>query len=38
MFAWSSVGNSNYNALQATLRKQFGGGFIRPQLHVFEVD
>jgi hypothetical protein len=23
-FAWSSIGNSNYNALQATLRKQFG--------------
>jgi Carboxypeptidase regulatory-like domain len=22
--AWSSIGNSNYNALQATLRKQFG--------------
>jgi Carboxypeptidase regulatory-like domain len=27
MFAWSSIGNSNYNALQANLRKQFGGGF-----------
>ena len=26
MFAWSSIGKSNYNALQATLRKQFGGG------------
>jgi hypothetical protein len=26
MFAWSSVGTSNYNALQATLRKQFGNG------------
>ena len=26
MFAWSSIGSSNYNALQATLRKQFGGG------------
>lgn len=26
MFAWSSVGSSNYNALQATLRKQFGNG------------
>ena len=26
MFAWSSVGSSNYNALQASLRKQFGGG------------
>ena len=25
MFGWSSVGNSNYNALQATLRKQIGG-------------
>jgi len=25
MFAWSSIGTSNYNALQATLRKQFGG-------------
>ncbi len=24
MFGWSSVGSSNYNALQATLRKQFG--------------
>ncbi len=26
MFAWSSIGKSNYNALQATLRKQFIGG------------
>ena len=26
MFAWSSIGKSSYNALQATLRKQFGGG------------
>jgi Carboxypeptidase regulatory-like domain len=26
MFAWSSVGSSHYNALQATLRKQLGGG------------
>ena len=26
MYAWSSVGNSNYNALQATLRKQFSHG------------
>ena len=26
MFAWSSIGNSNYNALQTTLRKQFGNG------------
>src|SRR6266851_3799022 len=26
MFAWSSIGKSNYNALQATLRKQFGSG------------
>jgi len=26
MFAWSSIGHSNYNALQATVRKQFGGG------------
>ena len=25
MFGWSSVGSSNYNALQATLRKQIGG-------------
>jgi hypothetical protein len=25
-YAWSSVGNSNYNALQASLRKQFGNG------------
>jgi hypothetical protein len=25
-FAWSSLGKSNYNALQATLRKQFGSG------------
>jgi hypothetical protein len=25
-FAWSSVGNSNFNALQASLRKQFSGG------------
>ena len=24
MFAWSSIGKSNYNALQATLRKQIG--------------
>jgi len=24
-FAWSSIGNSNYNALQVTLRKQLGG-------------
>jgi hypothetical protein len=26
MFGWSSVGTSNYNALQTSLRKQFGGG------------
>jgi hypothetical protein len=26
MFAWSSIGKSNYNALQATLRKQFSNG------------
>jgi len=26
MFAWSSIGKSNYNALQATLRKQLSGG------------
>jgi hypothetical protein len=26
MFAWSSIGKSNYNALQAILRKQFGSG------------
>ena len=26
MFGWSSVGKSNYNALQATLRKQLGSG------------
>jgi hypothetical protein len=26
MFAWSSIGKSNYNALQATLRKQFSSG------------
>jgi hypothetical protein len=26
MFAWSSLGNSNYNALQASVRKQFGNG------------
>ena len=26
MYAWSSVGNSNYNALQASLRKQFSRG------------
>jgi hypothetical protein len=26
MFAWSSIGKSNYNALQATVRKQFSGG------------
>jgi hypothetical protein len=26
MFAWSSIGKSNYNGLQATLRKQFSGG------------
>jgi carboxypeptidase family protein len=25
-FAWSSIGRSNYNALQATLRKQFSNG------------
>ena len=25
-YAWSSVGNSNYNALQASLRKQFSNG------------
>jgi Carboxypeptidase regulatory-like domain len=25
MFGWSSVGSSNYNGLQATLRKQLGG-------------
>jgi Carboxypeptidase regulatory-like domain len=26
MFAWSSIGKSNYNALQAALRKQFSSG------------
>jgi hypothetical protein len=26
MYGWSSVGTSNYNALQASLRKQFGAG------------
>ena len=26
MFGWSSVGSSNYNALQTSLRKQFGNG------------
>ena len=26
MYAWSSVGNSNYNALQASVRKQMGHG------------
>jgi hypothetical protein len=26
MFAWSSIGTSNYNALQATVRKQFSSG------------
>jgi Carboxypeptidase regulatory-like domain len=26
MFAWSSIGKSHYNALQATLRKQLGNG------------
>ncbi|MBZ5682825.1 MAG: carboxypeptidase-like regulatory domain-containing protein [Acidobacteriia bacterium] len=26
MFAWSSIGKSSYNALQATLRKQLGSG------------
>jgi hypothetical protein len=26
MYAWSSVGSSNYNGLQASLRKQFGSG------------
>ena len=26
MYAWSSVGTSNYNALQASLRKQLAGG------------
>ncbi|HXM20789.1 MAG TPA: carboxypeptidase-like regulatory domain-containing protein [Terriglobales bacterium] len=26
MYAWSSVGSSNYNGLQASLRKQFSGG------------
>jgi len=26
MFAWSSIGKSSYNALQASLRKQFGNG------------
>ena len=26
MFAWSSIGKSSYNGLQATLRKQFGNG------------
>ena len=26
MYAWSSIGSSNYNALQATLRKQAGHG------------
>jgi hypothetical protein len=26
MYAWSSIGNSHYNALQANLRKQFGHG------------
>jgi hypothetical protein len=27
MYGWSSVGKSNYNALQASLRKQFSSGF-----------
>ena len=26
MYGWSSIGNSHYNALQASLRKQFHGG------------
>jgi len=26
MFAWSSIGSSNYNGLQVNLRKQFSGG------------
>ena len=26
MYGWSSIGNSNYNALQASLRKQLGSG------------
>ena len=26
MFGWSSIGNSSYNALQVTVRKQFGAG------------
>jgi hypothetical protein len=26
MYGWSSVGSSNYHALQTSLRKQFGGG------------
>jgi len=26
MYAWSSIGSSSYNALQATLRKQFSSG------------
>jgi hypothetical protein len=26
MYGWSSIGSSNYNALQASLRKQFGSG------------
>src|SRR5262249_2598610 len=26
LYAWSSAGNANYNALQATLRKQLGTG------------
>jgi len=26
MFSWSSVGNSNFNALQASLRKQYSNG------------
>lgn len=26
MYAWSSIGSSNYNALQASLRKQFSSG------------
>ena len=26
MYAWSSIGNSSYNALQASVRKRLGGG------------
>lgn len=27
MYAWSSIGSSNYNALQVTVRKKIGSGF-----------